>query len=173
MTITDLYIEKWRKQTDIHAHMPFLAGIGCERTVVELGMRSGRSTVSFLAGGAAHVTSVDIHPCTAWVEKFSQLCPGRFKFILGDSREVDIPACDILFIDSFHSGPVLSAELERHSAMAGTYIIMHDTETFGQKGMEGQPGMRPALNKFLLENPQWKELLHHPHCNGLTVLRRA
>jgi cephalosporin hydroxylase len=172
-TIHELYLRNARHKSDINELLPILLGLAttCEH-VVELGFRTGVSTSAFLAAGAG-VTSYDIHKCEPHVSNIKKLAGDQFTFIKGDSLKVDIPYCDLLFIDSYHTGSQLLAELIRHQPKVGRYIVMHDTKTFGEKGEDGKIGLVWAMKEFYKVTDSWKGKLHLSHNNGLSVMERV
>lgn len=172
-TIHELYLHNARRPHDINELLPILLGLAVNcKTVVELGFRSGRSTSAFLAAGSS-VTSYDILPCAKEVAVVKGLAGDRFTFHQGNSLKVDIPYCDMLFIDSYHTGTQLLAELKRHQDQVGKMIAMHDTKTFGEKGEDGKRGLVWAIQEFYKTTDEWKGKLHLPHNNGLSVLERV
>lgn len=172
-TIHELYLHNARRAHDINELLPILLGLAVTcQTVVELGFRSGRSTSAFLAAGA-EVTAYDINPCAKEVAVVKGLVGDRFTFIVRNSLQAHIPFCDMLFIDSYHTGTQLLAELKRHASKAKKLIAMHDTKTFGEKGEDGKCGLVWAIQEFYKTTDDWKGKLHLPHNNGLSVLERA
>jgi hypothetical protein len=172
-TTYELYLHNARRPHDISEHLPILLGlaVSCEH-VVELGFRSGRSTSAFLAAGAK-VTAYDTQPCATEAAVIKSLGGKKFTFIQGNSLEVEIPQCDMLFIDTYHTGEQLLAELMRHHEFVDKWIAMHDTVTFGERGEDGKPGLVWALQQFQKHAPHWPIKLHLPHNNGLTILESA
>ncbi len=168
----DLYLRNSRQKSDIHEHLGILFGLAatCE-DVVELGFRTGISTTAFLASGAK-VTSYDIKACEPHVSNMKKMAGDKFTFIKGDSRKVEIPWCDMLFIDSYHTGAQLFLELDRHADSSRKLVVLHDTVKFGDKGQDGKPGLTLGINKFLEVNKHWWVKLRLPHNNGLTVMER-
>lgn len=173
MNLLEAYLKASKAPTDIHEHLPVLLGLAADcNFIVELGFRSGRSSLALMLG-AATVISIDIEPCQQAVETIKPLGRGRWHFWRGDSRTIVIPDCDMLFIDTYHSGAQLSIELERHHHRVARIIAMHDTEAFKDKGEGGGEGLKPAILRFLKAHPEWEWRLSLPNNNGLTVLRRA
>jgi hypothetical protein len=174
-TIYELYMYSVRRPLDINEHMPFLAGLAYSHPIiVEFGFRSGRSTCSFLVGEAEKVYSYDIAPCTLDVRLIKSM-PGvgdRLIFTQQDSREADIPQCDLLFIDSDHTDTVIEVELEKHCNKVRKTIAMHDTIAYGPKHPDGTGGLTAAIDAFLRKHSEWKRVIHFPHNHGLMVLRR-
>lgn len=177
-----LSLEAWHAHAhatphDINEHVPTLRELASQcRHVTEFGMRHGISTVALLAGvkgNGGKLVSHDVHryPEAAQLEK---LGGGSFEFRQGSSLETDIEETDLLFIDTVHTERQLSAELARHHAKAGRWIVLHDTApgTFGERGEDGGPGLLPAVRAFLKANPGWSVVRHHLNNNGLMVLSR-
>ena len=168
MNLKELYLHNYRRAHDINEHLPYLAGLALDKTVVELGFRTGRSTSAFLFGGAKHVTVYDKHPCKASALRFENLAPGGFEFIQADTLKVVIPPCDILFIDSYHSGEQLDKELRLHSRRC-SMVVLHDTTTFAEVGEGNTKGLLWAVRKFVAETA-FRVRVAFPNNNGLTVL---
>lgn len=179
-----IYQEHLSRKSDIQEHLGLLRGLAmqCEQ-VVELGFRTGVSTAAFLAGGAK-VRSYDIMACKSHVRHLAKFYPDTFVFKVGDSREVEIPECDLLFIDTDHTYRTTLLELERHESKVAQWIVLHDTETFGRKDRpqsaaagECSPheGIRTAVDHFLSHfyGNCWRFWLHLPNNNGLTILKRC
>jgi len=64
-------------------------------------------------------------------------------------------------------------ELRLHSGKVRKYIVLHDTNTFGQVGeTEGHAGLWPAVEEFLAQGTF--RLKHRfENNNGLAILERA
>jgi len=130
------------------------------------------STAALCASGKA-VTSVDIAPCEPHATKLRIAYP-NWTFIQGHSLEVDLPSCDLLFIDGEHTYGAVRAELMRFELTAKRWIVLHDTETFRHQGKDGsKPGLEMAILDFVNDDTdRWGYLLQLPHNNGLTILDR-
>lgn len=185
MNVEQHYQEKCATPSDIHQHLPTLRKYAAQcRHVTEMGVRTIVSTWALLAAKPECLRSIDIaHPRDHGgnLDEVLDLVmepgfPTSFEFLLGDSRLVIIPPTDLLFIDTWHVYEQLQVELERHAPQVQKFIILHDTETFGDRGeTAGHQGLRPALLEFLVSVPeglQWRVKEHFPNCNGLTVLER-
>lgn len=104
---------------------------------------------------------------------------------------------DLTFIDTYHVYPQLIRELNKFSQVTNKYIIMHDTtidEYYGEviRSCNGYnynvvqehsqktgytpedlvKGLRPAIEEFLLNNPNWQIKEVFTNNNGLTVLEK-
>ena len=163
--------------SDIQEHLGLLRGLAmqCEQ-VVELGFRTGVSTSAFLSSGVK-VRSYDIeaYPCKPFVRKLAAEYPDTFEFKVGDSRKVEIPECEMLFVDTDHTYATTFAELCLHEMMVSQWIVLHDTVSFGRKDRKPGKGdgVLTAVEHFLLEPGRyWQMLLHLPNNNGLTILQR-
>lgn len=177
MTINELYEKRLGKNVnredpwpDIMPRAEDLRRYGSMvKTVVEFGLRSGNSTVCFLAGGA-DVTSYDME-----IDKF--VCPLdaalRFRAIKADTGSLEsIPECDLLFIDTRHTREQVAKEL-RMAKFVKRFILFHDVIVSGWNGDDGEPGIDYAILDFLREHDhEWyvKEILLDRY--GLLVLER-
>lgn len=141
MTLAEEYDCRLGLWSDIRAEMPLLHDItrGCPQVkVLELGVRTGNSTVAFLAAAEqadGHVWSVDLDPPHApdgkWVRS------GRWTFLQGNDLKIPLPEespgvplrPDVLFIDTDHTYDHTLAELRRFvpTVAEGGVILMHDT----------------------------------------------
>lgn len=160
--------------SDINEHLPTLRMLAsrCEH-VTEMGVRHGVSTLALLSAKPRVLRCYDIERYPEW-EKIQLLASETdLRFIVGDSRTIDIDETDLLFIDTWHVYEQLKVELARHAGKARKYIAMHDTVTFGARG-ETPPhgGLWQAVEEFLAASSQFKIKQHYTNNNGLTVLER-
>ena len=167
-----------REPRDINEHLDTLLKYANDpdvKTIVELGVNEGVSTTAFLMSDKKF-HNVDVH-----IEKtFAQLlemCKNEnreINFVLADDLTIEIPECDLLFIDTNHIYDHLIKELNLHAEKSSKYIIMHDTYTFGINGIvPGSKGLMIAINEFLESNKNWRIKEHFINNNGLTVLERC
>lgn len=176
LPLEDRYAALIGRASDISEHLPTLRRLAEEcDTVVEFGVRTGESTTALLAGLADRdgttliATDLNDSPQARGLAAVAGKC--QFSFQRGDSLQVEPQACDLLFIDTLHTGPQLAAELERHAPLCRRWIVLHDTETFGEQGELGQPGLMPAVRTFLKAHlSQWVVAKHYTNNNGLLVL---
>lgn len=98
----------------------------------------------------------------------------EFALAMGvDSLEVkDIEETDLLFIDTQHRATRLMAELTRHGHKIRRLLVVHDTQTYGEKGDDGSPGLNHALRQWIKDNPEWFPVYYTPQQYGLTVLSK-
>jgi hypothetical protein len=78
----------------------------------------------------------------------------------------------MLFIDTRHTRDQLVAELARHAGKVSRWIVLHDTQIFGEKGEDGGPGLLVGLREFMTAHPEWSVIYHTQANNGLTVISR-
>jgi hypothetical protein len=90
-----------------------------------------------------------------------------------DTRKVEIPECDMLFVDSLHVYEQVQKELELHAHKARQYIGFHDTTSFEHNGEFGGRGIWPAVQEFIDSHPEWQMIERRINNNGLTVLKRV
>jgi glycosyltransferase involved in cell wall biosynthesis len=172
---SSLYDFAVNTQSDINEHLPLLASLVNGKNVVEFGVRDGNSTTAFLRGMPKSLVSYDIFPCSRAdvLAKCAQAAGIDFRFELGSSVKVELAPTDILFIDTIHTEAQLAAELARHADKITELIILHDTETFGERGEDGGKGLNFAVRAFLAKTDEWAELVRYAHNNGLTILHRT
>jgi len=158
--------------TDIHEHLCTLYLLTKElnlKRILELGTRSGESTVAFLQAAKeidGHVTSIDIDPCLEAKALIKNLrLQDRWQFIQADDLNVkwDHPI-DHLFIDTSHTYTQTMAELDKFFPLVekGGIITLHDIITY--------PEVLQAINDFLKKknNITFYKFFNN---NGLGILR--
>ena len=111
-----------------HQHMPVLTTLCYNKHVVELGVRYGVSTVGILAGEPKSLISVDMvrYETIDAIEELAHENQIDFSFIEANDLEIEIPECDVLFIDTLHTYEQLRQELTLHADKAREWIVMHD-----------------------------------------------
>lgn len=136
--------------------------------IVEFGVYTGLSTCAWLAGNPKYLRSYDITDGNLTVlpelTRHAQEHNIDFEFNLGNSLEIDIEPCDLLFIDTVHKRPHCLAELERHADLVSQYILLHDSSA--------RPGVFEAVIIFLHKNREWHIVEHCNQGSGLLVLER-
>jgi hypothetical protein len=158
--------------SDIYEHIPVLSAYAsrCNR-ITEFGV--GNSTWGLLHGRPKTLRSYDVRCLDMRAQKeISEEAGIDFQFLVGSSTEVYIEETDLLFIDTIHNYDQIQRELFRHQSKVRKYILMHDTETYGDRNESGEgPGLWPAVKEFLaVHNWRIEKRLHNN--NGLTILVR-
>lgn len=178
--------------SDINEHLDTLKKYGkhCEH-ITEFGFHSGTSTYALLACKPDKLISYDIVDCEE-VKNISALSKQyglNFEFIQKDTLSLDIETTDLLFIDTLHTYAQLTLELNKHAEKVRHYIIMHDTQTYGDRDENiynyassnlntcstEKRGLRQSIQDFLLtsEGRLWRIKEIYTHNNGLTILERV
>ena len=143
-----------------------LGEYGSECThITELGTGDGYSTWVFI-NSCNKVISIDI------VKPLDTNLLSRIDFIHADDLTIDIEETDLLFIDTRHTYNQLSQELNRHGNKSRKYIIMHDTNVYGEIGNNNEEGLLKAIDEFLISNLHWEHYHTYKTDAGLTVLKR-
>lgn len=175
------YEKRLKRKSDINEHLPVLKQYSsvCSH-VTEFGVNSGNSSYGLLAGNPNTMISYDIVFCKV-TDSISSACLEEginYKFIIGDSNEIEIEPTDLLFIDTKHTYKQLLNELRRHSEKVNNYIIMHDVRTFAIRdedgNVDGKTGLRAAINEFLQSSSGdlWRIDKFFLNNNGLLVLSK-
>ena len=178
MTLAEMYAERCITPSDIFLHLPRMVALVEElnaQHVIELGSRSGVSTVAWLyalesTGG--HLTSVDLDSAPeigTWTE---------WRHIQGDDLAPETLAmlepADIVFIDTSHAFHQTVRELNTYRWLVkpGGVIVCHDTELARPEDSPPSDPLFPvkrAIEQFVAENGlQW---LNVAECFGLGVIR--
>lgn len=175
-SLTTEYLNACSTVSNINEHLPILHEFASKVShVTEFGVSEGCSTRAFLNADVT-LRSYDLfHNPTAQV--VFDIAKGQGKnveYIMADVTKIEIEPTDLLFIDSWHTYAQLKTELELHSKKVKKYLMFHDTHTFGTKdeGEHTNIGLLAAIIEFVINNPQWKFILHKTNNNGLTVLER-
>ncbi len=184
-----LYARLRRKKRAMGPHMDYLRFLAeCSDVAVEFGTRGGQSTVAL--NYAKKTYSYDIqerwHDRIRVWDKLVYLRGDAWVFTIQDSLEADIPECDLLLHDSWHGYDQVKGELERHHAKVRKWIVLHDTESYGEHGQApysqgrigtppdpNMPGMRKAMDDFMKAHPEWRQTRHVTHSCGMTTLERV
>ena len=183
MSITDDYQAALKRKSDIAGHLPYLNDQAAQRPgcrIIELGTRTGQSTVAFLQAAGAnggHVWSIDLdHPKVPaeWYEL------GSWSFLradaLGGTALAWAPrSCDLLFIDlDPHSyeqtKQALNLWLPR--VLPGGLALLHDTE-FPEINCMPTPVHESEVGRAVIDwcqrtGLEWRNM---PGCFGLGVMQ--
>ncbi len=159
--------------SDFHEHMVALKDLTtkCNGTVVELSHWLKPALLSIAAAKPKSIISICPGPKPEWPQ-LKQLLEGKTELVTHqvDSLIPEPVACDLLFIDTLHQAERLYSEMMRWAPFCAHYIVIHCTNTFGEKGDNGGPGVLPAIRRYVRENPKWSVIKHYTNNNGLTVI---
>jgi hypothetical protein len=161
--------------SDIYQHLPTLYRYAsCCRHVTEFGTRTGVSTLALLRALPERLVAYDWDrfPEVDYLEELARLQGIHFSFRQEDTRRADLEPTDLLFIDTYHVRQQLEEELAVAGERVGRYLLLHDTETYGEQGEDGGEGLWPAVAALVRRDPKWCLLNHRSENNGLTVLWR-
>ena len=160
--------------SDINEHLPYLYDLAkqCD-SVIELGVRDGKSTTAFLLAGSklrSYDLEIDLNVADLFDEASS--LGQDVQYIQGNTWEISIEPCDLLFIDTLHTYTQLKKELQLHGNYADKYIVFHDIQSYGAIGEDGKPGLMGAILEFIRDNTWWTIKDVFTNNNGLLVLTR-
>ena len=188
--------------SDINEHLDTLYKYASEcESVFETGVRGGVSSWA-LANGLLnnnclkkHFFMNDINEC--YIEEILNLTkdlPIKIDYQWINNLQLELSETfDLTFIDTWHVYGQLKRELAKFAPITNKYIIMHDTtidDWYGetiriglnakeQSIESGIPveeinkGIWPAVEEFLIMNPNWVLHERYTNNNGLTILRRV
>lgn len=179
-------LEHAKKPTDIHQHLVTLHNLVTSinaKTVIELGVNLGESTVALLE--AVHATqgmliSVDIQllrNVVPMLTKYGLL--SRWNFNLSDDLKYALtwPAdkkADLIFIDTAHTFEQTTKEIAAYEPILrpGGIMVFHDTVSYHE-------GVQKPINNFLKTQGALYERKatgwqyeNKTNCNGLGILRK-
>lgn len=175
MNLRAEYERLCRTESDIYLHLPYFVQTVDEvraRNVLELGTRTGVSTIAWLYAldQIGHLTSVDLDPAPPIGEH------DHWTFVQADDMDyVDQVAdgsVDVLFIDTSHLYEHTLAELRAYlpKVRSGGRVLLHDTMLRRPEGSPPRPlfPVRTALNEFCTETGlSWDE---HRYSWGLGII---
>ena len=168
--------------SDMVEHLSWISEIASKGdSACELGVGRGESTRALLRHDI-EIHSYEIKPqagCIEWFEEARKL--GRnITLHLESSRVARIKPTDFLFLDSYHSYEQVRIELALHSPKTKKYMMFHDTTLFANNDQNEEdlilpgppPGIWPAIEEFLEDNPQWTLVERRQNNNGMALLER-
>ena len=175
-------IYEWAIKTprDLDQHLPKLRELaaGCEH-VTEITKRR-ESTIGLLAGRPKTMISWQqeqdplngrVHAAVAATIDDNK----RTAFTSHVGQHGGVPAIeetDGLFIDDIHHGDRAMAQLTNLAPQVRHWIAWHDTQSYGEKGDGGGPGLLTAIRAYLRQHPEWSVVYHSPKQYGFTVISR-
>jgi hypothetical protein len=189
ITVEQIYQEHCATPTAMTVHLPRLRALAEGLPLaVEFGVKRGASSSALLLG-AARVVSYDIVE-TPEALRLKAAAGDRWTYRIQNSITADVPACDLLFVDSLHTFDQVDRELARHAESVRRYLVFHDVLTFGSVGANGETGaqmwtyrlgesvpqsclgIRPAIDALMIRDRSWQIAASYTDSHGLLVLER-
>ncbi len=156
---------------DLNKHMKYLALLveKCPR-VTEFSHRR-ESFIAFASGNPTKLVSYNEEVNNSVYKEVQSLFTNELVVKKAQSAEIaEIEETDLLFIDQRHTKDDVYRELRTFGPKTTRFIVLHDTELYGEKGEDGGPGLWDAIKQFMKENPKWYVQFHVAVQYGLTVL---
>lgn len=163
-------------ENDISEHLPVFSLLVTEfqlKRIVELGTRSGNSTLALLEAAkqiGGSVLSMDVQPCH---EARRRVTGAGLDSIwtFWQANDLEVPSSqvpqpiDLLFIDTLHTYNQMKAELAKYGPMmrSGGWIVIHDYVAF--------PGLTEAVREYVTENTARFRFYPFANQNGLALIR--
>lgn len=169
-TVDEAFDALHKTTRDLNEHMPVLKEYAERCSHVTEFTNRKESTVAFLAAEPKSLISYQ-RERSAIYETLAKLVPVDLKTAAKDSPAVQsLAPTEMLFLDTQHTYSRLSEELRKFAPQVSRYIIVHDTQLYGDHGEDGGRGLFDAMTDFMRENPQWSVLYHTKQQYGLTIL---
>jgi hypothetical protein len=175
VTLEEQYLAAQQQPSDINEHLRTLFAYASScRHVTEMGTRTGVSTLALLAAQPETLVCYDIAHNGQTVSNLSRLAGKTdLSFRHADVLTIEIEPTDFLFIDTLHTFGQLEQELALHADKVSSFIGFHDTVTFGEMGEDrNRPGLRKAIENFLIAHPEWKVVHDAQNNNGFMVIAK-
>jgi len=176
-TIDEIMDWAMKRPAFINQHLATLRTFASKSDSV-LEITAGRDgTIGLIAGSKKHLKSytrqldiltTHIMPREGEVVIIPQITEGKSN--VPDKLDMKY---DMLFIDDNHTRTGISDYLNKYSGDINKYILIHDTEVYGMKGVDGKEGVTYSIADFLNENPEWFIQEYFLHQHGLIVLSRV
>jgi hypothetical protein len=174
VTLEELFAKACASGSPMAYHLPWLRSIAQQaRVVVELGTGDGVSTTALLAAAPLSLRTVDIKACPAQSDLEPLAERTMVEWIVASSLDVEPIECDLLFIDTEHTGKQVFEELTRHGPLVRRWIALHDTEGFAWWDNDSRaPGLWPGIWRWLRDHPEWRIAYMIRESWGMTLLER-
>lgn len=138
------------------------------KTIVEIGVNTGESTVPFIESimnDNGFVTSIDIRPCNIAKQRIKELgYEKNWKFIQSDSLKVDWKKpIDHLYIDGLHTYDQVTGELKKYEPFVNKIITIHDLYL---------DEVRDAILDFIKDRQDLKYFEYY-NCFGMGIILKS
>lgn len=179
-SIDDVF--EWGKKTprDLEQHFATLKAYAakCE-AVVEITKRR-ESTIALLAGRPKSLDTFTIEPDAIhdtlhWLVNATNPLPiHRFStHVIRDTLgpDVEVPECDLLYLDSQHHAQRLLDELTRHGVKVAKYLAIRGTAAFGEhaEGSQDQGLYFGLMRWFERDGRPWVRVFRDDRQYGLSI----
>lgn len=164
-----------KTESIINEHLNILCYYGKDcNTIVDFGIKKGNSTIAFLNANPKSYYGYDVQLEKEAIEiiKEGKKLGIDAHIIKGMYSDIEIPQCDLLFLDTEPTAYCLADQLKNHQEKVKKYIIIPQTERFKYFGSDALKGLPVAINDFLNNNPSWMIKEQYENNNGLTILVR-
>jgi hypothetical protein len=176
LSINDLYQQNVKTPSNIYKELEVINRYaqGCKH-ITEFGFGSGRSASALLAAKPEVFITYDIRPPNEpalQIEALAENDDITFIYKTTDTSKAEIEPTDLLFIDTYHTGDQLKAEL-KNAPKVRKFIMMHDIVIYGLRGEDDKtPGLKDVLIDFLRHNSEWGLIEVIKERNGLAIIGR-
>lgn len=143
--------------------------------VTEFGTRNCVSSAALLSGHPKHMRCYDLvrQPNVDLLEWSAKELGVDFQFIQANTRQVEIEATELLFIDAKHTYSAVHDEL-KNDHLVGKYLVFHDTVECWERE-NGNPvyveGIGRAIQELIAQG-EWQITSRYTEGSGLMVLTR-
>jgi hypothetical protein len=172
-------LEEWfstakASPSDFHEHVQTLRELAdqCE-SVAEIVAWGKPSTVALCASKAKRIESCSPNGDRPQWARLRELVGPRLQTTRPtDGNAIPVIPCDLLFVDTYHTGPTVYGQLKSNAESVRKYLVIHCTEIYGEAGDDGGPGVLHGIRQFLREHTEWTAIRHDANNYGLIVLSR-
>lgn len=170
--IEDAYQFVRKVPRDFDQHMPKLRELAdqCEH-VTEFSIRR-ESCIALCASKAKTIISRNSEQTDPLMMQIQQALGVRLQHFDRNVTPPDIFETDLLFLNTVHTGERVMQQLQSYAKFVKRYIVLHNTQIYGERGEDGQIGIMVAARGFMRSNPEWSVVYHTIDQYGLTVLSR-
>lgn len=174
-TLDSLYAVLCSMPRDLDQHLPDLRNLASKCAHVTEISKRRESTVALLAGRPASLVSFQKERDTVVNRAHTYAAKEDVDAAIYERKAhqpwpQEIEETELLFIDDEHRAAVLREQLARLAPSVTRWIVLHDTQTHGETGTDGGPGLLPALRDYMRDNPRWSVISHNDKQHGLTVI---
>jgi hypothetical protein len=142
--------------------------------VVEV-VHQDHSSFALMAGAPKSFKAYYQQPDQRRIKLLEDMAPEGvvFEAFGGKPNELELPECDLLFLDvDPHTGAYYLDLLRQYAGQSRRYIAIHDSVVYGER-FGNEPGLMYGVEAFVKEeNGRWFIVRHYKDQNGLLILSR-